>query len=145
MAERITGGLLSPEELIRETAGTDDGALVVFSGNVRRRDRGDDIAALDYDVHREMAEAAIRRIEEEITRRDGVLACRIVHRVGLVPAGESSVLVVVRGRHRAEAFDAARDGIDRVKREAPIWKEDVFRDGRRTPRPPERGTPLAAP
>lgn len=145
MAERITSGHLSPEELIRETAGADDGALVVFSGNVRRRDRGDDIAALDYDVHREIAEAAIRRIEEEITRRDGVLACRIVHRVGLVPAGESSVLVVVRGRHRAEAFDAAREGIDRVKREAPIWKEDVFQDGRRAPRPPERGTPLAAP
>lgn len=145
MAERITSGHLSPEELIRETAGTDDGALVVFSGNVRHRDRGDDIAALDYDVQREMAEATIRRIEAEIMQRDGVLACRIAHRVGLVPAGESSVLVVVRGRHRAEAFDAAREGIDRVKREAPIWKEDVFQDGRRTPRPPERGTPLAAP
>ena len=143
MAERITNDPLSAAGLIRETEGTDDGALVVFSGNVRGRDRGMQIAALAYDVHREMAEAAIRRIEDEIMERDGVLACRIIHRVGHVPAGESSVLVVVRGRHRAEAFEAARDGIDRVKKEAPIWKEDVFSDGRREPRGPELGTPLA--
>ncbi len=142
MTERITSDPLSVAELIRETEGTDDGALVVFSGNVRGRDRGMHIAALDYDVHRAMAEAAIRRIEDGITERDGVLACRIIHRVGYVPAGESSVLVVVRGRHRAEAFEAARDGIDRVKREAPIWKEDVHSDGRREPRGPELGTPL---
>ncbi len=142
MAERITSDPLSPAALIGETEGTDDGALVVFSGNVRGQDEGKRIAALDYDVHREMAEVAIRRIEDEITARDGVLACRIIHRVGYVPAGESSVLVVVRGRHRAEAFEAARDGIDRVKEEAPIWKEDVFADGRREPRSPECGTPL---
>ena len=142
MTERITSDPLSVAALIRETEGTDDGALVVFSGNVRGRDQGMQIAALDYDVHRAMAEAAIRRIEDEITERDGVLACRIIHRVGYVPAGESSVLVVVRGRHRAETFEAARDGIDRVKREAPIWKEDVYSDGRRQPRAPELGTPL---
>lgn len=140
--QRITDGPLSVEELIRETAGMDDGALVAFSGNVRAVDQGERIAALDYDVHREMAEMAIRRIEDELTEREGILACRIVHRVGFVPAGQSSVLVVVRARHRPEAFEAARDGIDRVKREVPIWKEDVYSDGTRRPRSSESGTPL---
>lgn len=139
---RIQEEPLSLDDLIRETAGVDAGALVIFSGNVRAVDGGVDIAALDYDVHHEMAETAIRRIEEDIVRREGVLACRIVHRVGPVAAGESSVYVVVRGRHRPEAFEAAREGIERVKREVPIWKEDVHLDGTRAPRPTDSGTPL---
>jgi molybdopterin synthase catalytic subunit len=108
----------------------DAGALAVFGGTVRAVDRDARIAALDYDVHLAMADRAIRRIERTCSsRRDGVLACRIVHRVGRVQAGEPSVYVVVRARHRPEAFEAARDGIDRVKAEAPIWKEDVHPDG----------------
>jgi molybdopterin synthase catalytic subunit len=89
-----------------------------------------------------MAETAIRRIEEDIVLREGVLACRIVHRVGPVAAGESSVYVVVRGRHRPEAFEAAREGIESEKGAVPIWKEDVHLDGTRAPRPTDSGTPL---
>jgi molybdopterin synthase catalytic subunit/molybdopterin converting factor small subunit len=139
---RIQEEPLSLDDLIRETAGVDAGALVIFSGNVRAFDGGVDIAALDYDVHHEMAEMAIRKIEKEIVNREGVLACRIVHRVGLVEAGESSVYVVVRGRHRPEAFEAAHEGIERVKREVPIWKEDVHTDETRSSRPTDLGTPL---
>jgi molybdopterin synthase catalytic subunit len=73
-----------------------------------------------------MAERTLRRIEGEICALEGVLSCRIVHRVGEVRAGEISVYVVVRARHRPEAFAAAREGIDRVKAEAEIWKEDVL-------------------
>ena len=140
--QRIQVGPLSLDDLLKETSGVDDGALVIFSGNVRAVDGDADIAALDYDVHEEMAEVAIRKIEEEIVQRAGVLSCRIVHRVGSVPAGESSVYVVVRGRHRPEAFDAAREGIERVKQEVPIWKEDMHVDGTRNPRPGDSGTPL---
>jgi molybdopterin synthase catalytic subunit len=129
---RITDGPLSLDALLAETSGVDAGALVVFAGTVRAVDGGTVIAALDYDVHREMAERAIRSIELEICERPRVLTCRIAHRVGQVPAGEPSVYVVVRARHRPEAFEAARVGIDRVKAEAPIWKEDVHPDGRRT-------------
>jgi molybdopterin synthase catalytic subunit len=139
---RVQSEPLSLDALLRETEGVDAGALAVFGGTVRAEDRGESIAALDYDVHLEMAERAIRRIEDEIRSRDGVLACRIVHRVGSVPAGEPSVYVVVRARHRPEAFEAARDGIDRVKAEAPIWKEDVHPDGTRSARASSEGTPL---
>ncbi len=142
MGNRIQEESLSLEALIRETGDVDDGALVIFSGNVRAVDRGVEVAALDYDVHHSMAEHAIRCIEDEIVQRDGVLSCRIVHRVGTVPAGESSVYVVVRGRHRPEAFEAAREGIERVKKEVPIWKEDVRADGSRHPRSSDTGTPL---
>lgn len=124
---------LSLDELLRETEGVDAGALVVFAGTVRAEDGGDRLSALDYDVHRTMAEKVVREIEEALEGREGILACRIVHRVGPVAAGEPSVYVVVRGRHRPETFEAAREGIDRVKREAPIWKEEVHLDGQRRP------------
>ena len=91
MGNRIQEEPLSLETLIRETEGVDDGALVVFSGNVRAIDGGVEVAALDYDVHRPMAEEAIRRIEDEILKLDGVLSCRIVHRIGYVPARVSRV------------------------------------------------------
>ena len=142
MSERVRDEPLSLDELLEETAGVDAGALAIFGGTIRAADDGRRISALDYDVHREMAEKAIRRIEGEIEAREGVLACRIVHRVGTVPAGEPSVYVVVRARHRPEAFAAARDGIDRVKAEAPIWKEEVHPDGGRRPFAPSEGTPL---
>jgi MoaE-MoaD fusion protein len=140
---RIQEGPLSLSELVEATDGVDDGALVVFSGNVRASEDGRPLSGLDYDVHRDMADAVIRGIEADLMQRDGVLACRIVHRVGFVPVGESSVYVVVRARHRPEGFEAARDGIDRVKREAPIWKEDVFLDGARAPHLGDDATPLA--
>ena len=142
MGNRIQEEPLSLETLIRETEGVDDGALVIFGGNVRAIDGGVEVAALDYDVYRPMAEEAIRRIEDEILKLDGVLSCRIVHRIGYVPAGQSSVYVVVRGRHRPEAFEAAREGIERVKKEVPIWKEDVHPDGSRRPRSSDSDTPL---
>jgi molybdopterin synthase catalytic subunit len=140
---RLQDGPLDLAAILRETEGVDDGALVVFAGNVRASDRGLELAGLDYDVHPEMAEATIRRIERDIEGRKGVLVCRIVHRVGYVPAGDASVYVVVRGRHRPEAFEAAREGIDRVKSEAPIWKEDVLKGGERRPRPVDAGVPLS--
>jgi molybdopterin synthase catalytic subunit/molybdopterin converting factor small subunit len=139
---RVQDGPLDLAAILRETEGVDDGALVVFAGNVRASDGGLSLAGLDYDVHLEMAEATIRRIERDIEEKEGVLRCRIVHRVGHVPAGEASVYVVVRGRHRPEAFEAAREGIDRVKSEAPIWKEDVLEGGERRPRPTDSGVPL---
>jgi len=133
MSHRITEGPLSLDALLAETAGVDAGALVVFAGTIRASDNGVEIEALDYDVHRAMAEDVIRKIEGDLQAREGVLACRIAHRIGPVPAGESSVYVVVRARHRLEAFEAARAGIDRVKNEAPIWKEEVRSDGSRAP------------
>jgi molybdopterin synthase catalytic subunit len=128
LLSRIQDSPLSLDALLEETAGVDSGALVVFGGSVRAHDRGVGIAALDYDVHSAMAESAMRRIEAELLAREGVLSCRIVHRVGRVPAGEVSVFVIVRARHRPEAFEAARDGIERVKAEVAIWKEDVPSD-----------------
>jgi molybdopterin synthase catalytic subunit len=135
MVSRITDDPISLDLLLRETDGVDSGALVVFAGTVRTSDAGRDVVALEYDVHRDMAEAAIRRIEKDLLSREGILACRVVHRVGSVGAGEPSVCVVVRARHRPEGFAIAREAIDRVKSEVPIWKLDVFADNTRSPSP----------
>lgn len=143
MDDRLTKEPLNLHALLEETAGVDAGALVVFGGIVRRHDGGTEVEALDYDAHQEIAQLRIRQIEEEIASREGVLACRIVHRWGMVPAGEASVYAVVRGRHRPEAFQAARDAIDEVKARVPLWKEDVHPDGSRAHHPPEEGTPLS--
>ncbi len=142
MSRRITRTPLDLNALLEETTGVDAGAVVVFGGTVRRHDGGEELAALEYDAHEAMAEKRIQQIEREIQEREGVLACRIVHRWGRVAAGEPSVWVVVRARHRPEAFHAARDAIDLVKSRAPIWKEDVTVEGDRRPHPLERGTPL---
>jgi molybdopterin synthase catalytic subunit len=130
---RIREGALSLDELLEDTRGAGSGALVVFGGTTRGSEEGEDVAALEYDVHLAMAERVLGKIEEEISGREGILACRIVHRIGSVPTGEPSVYVVVRGRHRPEAFEAAREGLDRVKREAPRWKTIVHADGSRIP------------
>jgi molybdopterin synthase catalytic subunit len=142
VSRRITRTPLDLNALLEETSGVDAGAVVMFGGTVRRHDGGEELAALEYDAHEAMAEERIQQIEREIREREGVLACRIVHRWGRVAAGEPSVWVVVRGRHRPEAFEAARDAIDMVKSRAPIWKEDVTVEGDRRPHPIERGTRL---
>ena len=128
--------------LLTETSGVDAGAVVVFMGDVRAQDAAGEIVALDYDAHPALAAKALARIEADALTRPGVLACRILHRTGLVPAGETSVIAVVRARHRAEAFDTARDAIERLKREVAIWKEDVLTDGSR--RTTDPGQPIEA-
>lgn len=142
MPDHLRSDPLSLDALLEETSGVDAGALVVFGGVVRAQDHGREVAALDYDAHMAMAEDVMARIEGELLEREGVLACRLLHRTGEVPAGDASVYAVVRARHRPEAFQAARDAIDRLKAEVPIWKEDISPDGSRTPRSAGEGTPL---
>lgn len=129
--------------LLAETAGVDAGAVVVFTGDVRAHEPDGTVAALDYDAHPTLAARALARIEADLREREGVLAARIVHRIGRVDAGETSVIAVVRARHRRQAFEACELAIERLKREVPIWKVDVRPDGTRTVSDP--GQPLASP
>jgi len=94
------------------------GAVVTFQGVTR------EVAQLDYEAYGEMALARLRTIAEEVLAATGACAIAIEHRVGRVPLGEPSVVVAASGPHREQAFAAAREGIDRVKAEAPIWKRE---------------------
>ena len=120
---RITEDSLSVDELSRLVTRPSAGAIVSFQGKTREVDR------LDYESYREMAEQRIEEILVECMERHGLEAAAAEHRVGSVPLGESSVIVAVSAAHRAEAFAGARDAIDRIKAEAPIWKREVETTG----------------
>ena len=95
------------------------GAVVTFSGVTR------DVERLEYEAYAEMAEASMRAIAEAALERHGLCAAAVEHRVGGVPLSEASVVVAVSAPHRGEAFAGAREIIDAVKANAPIWKREV--------------------
>ncbi|MFY9469856.1 MAG: molybdopterin converting factor subunit 1 [Solirubrobacterales bacterium] len=95
------------------------GAIVTFTGTTR------DVNLLQYEAYEEMAQIRIERIVVELMERYKLESVAIEHRVGEVPLNEPSVIVAVSARHRPAAFTAAREAIDRVKQEAPIWKLEV--------------------
>ena len=99
------------------------GAVVTFSGTTR------DVERLDYEAYAEMAQERIASILDECAERHGLQAAAAEHRTGAVPRGEASVVVAVSAAHRAEAFAGAREAIDRIKAEAPIWKREVRTGG----------------
>ena len=116
---RVTGEPLSLEALARMVVRPAAGAVVTFQGTTREVDE------LTYEAYREMAEERIAAIVSEAIERHGLEAAAAEHRVGPVPLGEASVAVAVSAAHRAEAFAGAREIIDRIKEEAPIWKKEV--------------------
>jgi MoaE-MoaD fusion protein len=105
------------------------GAVVTFAGVVRNAARGREVVALDYEAYAPAAERMLRRIGDEIRERWSVEDLAIVHRTGLLDVGETSVVIAVASAHRAEAFDACRYAIDRIKQIVPIWKKEHYQDG----------------
>ncbi|MBS1880571.1 MAG: molybdenum cofactor biosynthesis protein MoaE [Actinobacteria bacterium] len=116
---------LDPNALQRLVGHPGAGAIVCFQGVTR------EVARLDYEAYGEMAEARMRSILEECVERHELLAVAAEHRIGAVPLGEPAVVVAVSAGHRGEAFAGAREAIDRIKAEAPIWKREVEADGER--------------
>ncbi len=120
---RVTAEPLSLDALARAVGRPGAGAVVTFQGVTREVDR------LDYEAYREMAEERIAAILAECAERHGLEAIAAEHRIGAVPLGEASVIVAASAAHRGEAFAGAREAIDRIKAEAPIWKREVEADG----------------
>jgi len=107
----------------------EDGAAVVFEGVVRNQTRGRLTLYLDYEAYEEMAQRQMEGIAEQALKRFQVRDVTLVHRLGRLNIGETSVLIVVASPHRAAAFDACRWLIDTLKRTVPIWKKEYFEDG----------------
>jgi len=106
-----------------------DGAVVVFDGIVRDNSRGRQTLYLDYEAYEAMAVKQMAELGAEARRRFGVRQVTLVHRLGRLTVGETSVLIVVASAHRAQAFDACRWIIDTLKQTVPIWKRETFVDG----------------
>jgi molybdopterin converting factor subunit 1 len=120
---RISDGPLSLESLAGLVSRPEAGAIVTFQGTTR------DVSRLEYEAYREMAEERIAEILRECVEHHGLAAAAAEHRIGSVPLGESSVIVSVSAPHREEAFSGAREAIDRIKAESPIWKREVQSSG----------------
>ncbi len=116
---RVTGEPLDQAAITALVGDPGAGAVVTFQGTTR------DVEKLTYDAYAEMAEPRIAEILSECTQRHDLRAVAAEHRIGEVPLGEPSVVVAVSAAHRTEAFDGAREAIDRIKAEAPIWKKEV--------------------
>jgi molybdopterin synthase catalytic subunit len=106
-----------------------DGAIVVFDGIVRDNTRGRKTLFLDYEAYEEMALAEMRKLAAEALERFAIDRVGVVHRLGRLEIGESSIVIVVTSAHRGAAFDACRWLIDTLKRTVPVWKKEHFADG----------------
>jgi molybdopterin converting factor subunit 1 len=118
----------TPGVLARVKRG-EDGTAVVFEGVVRNQTRGRRTLYLDYEAYEGMALAQMESLAEQALKQFQVREVALVHRLGQLQIGETSVLVVVASAHRAAAFDACRWLIDTLKRTVPIWMKEYFEDG----------------
>ncbi len=120
---------IDAEQLVSSAKQGADGAVVVFDGIVRNNSRGRTTLYLDYEAYEEMAAKQMDELAREAVPRFGVRHVTLVHRLGRLGIGETSVLIVVTSAHRAQAFDACRWLIDTLKKTVPIWKRETFADG----------------
>ena len=116
-------------EIVAALKAPADGAVVVFDGIVRDNSAGRETLYLEYEAYESMALKKMREIGEQARGKFPIQRLAIVHRLGKLEIGETSVLIAVSSPHRDSAFDACRFVIDTLKRTVPIWKKEFFRDG----------------
>ena len=126
---QIVREVIRPKEIIENLKGPEDGALVVFDGFVRNNYKGRQTLYLEYEAYEPMAYAKMREIGVEVRAKFPIHRLAIVHRLGRLEIGETSVFIAVSSPHRAAAFDACRYAIDTLKRVVPIWKKEYFAGG----------------
>jgi len=125
----LTRAPIEREQLVAGVKAAPDGAVVVFEGIVRNHSGGRETLYLDYEAYEPMALAKMREIATEIRQRFPIDGVAIVHRLGRLQIGETSVLIAVSAAHRGAAFEACRAAIDELKRTVPIWKKEYLADG----------------
>jgi len=114
---------------IREVRAPEDGAIVTFDGFVRNQSHNRPTLYLDYEAYESMALAKMREITAQMHEKFAIHRVAIVHRLGRLEIGETSVFIAVSAPHRKAAFEACRHAIDTLKKTVPIWKKEFFADG----------------
>ncbi len=125
----LTGDPIDVAAVERSIAGPGRGAVLLFLGTVRDHHRGRAVSRLTYSAYRPMAEEVLGRICRQLEAAAEGLKVAIVHRLGEVPVGEASVVIAAASPHRAAAYQASREALERLKREVPIWKREHYADG----------------
>jgi MoaE-MoaD fusion protein len=120
---------IDTQRIISNLKRGDDGAVVMFEGTVRNQTRGRKTLYLDYEAYEPMALQEMDSLAAKALERFQVRDTVLVHRLGKLEIGETSVLIAVVSAHRAAAFEACRWLIDTLKRTVPIWKKEHFADG----------------
>jgi len=125
----ITRQPIDTSRILERLKGGQDGAALVFEGVVRKQTRGRKTLYLDYEAYEDMALQELEALAGEAIEKFQIRDVAIVHRLGRLQIGETSVLIAVASAHRAAAFEACRWLIDTLKRKVPIWKKEYFEDG----------------
>jgi len=126
---QLVRGPIDTAGLTRHLRAPEDGATVTFDGFVRNQSHNRPTVYLDYEAYESMALAKMREIGTQLHEKFAIHRVAIVHRLGRLEIGETSVFIAVSAPHRAAAFDACRFAIDTLKRTVPIWKKEYFEDG----------------
>jgi molybdopterin synthase catalytic subunit len=133
MSDRLTVRVqpdpLSVDDALAAVADPAAGGTCVFVGTVRDHSDAGAVSGLLYEAWDELAVRRLDEIGRDLVGRDEVLRVAIHHRTGELGIGEASVVVAVSAPHRAEAFEACREGIERLKHDVPIWKKEALVDG----------------
>jgi len=129
---RIIDGPLAAEQALSQVAAPEFGAVVTFYGNVRDNSRGKRVRFLEYDAYRPMAEKELAAVADEAEAR-WTVRCAILHRLGRVEIGQTSVVIAVASPHRVDAFEAGRWLMDAIKERVPIWKKEFYEVDHPTP------------
>jgi molybdopterin converting factor subunit 1 len=119
---------LSLAEVVEAVGGDAMGGVVTFTGTVRNESHGRKVLRLEYEAYRPMAERALARIGAEVGAAHGA-GLAVVHRVGVLAPGEAAVVIAAAAGHRAPAFRACQECLERLKQDVPIWKREVYEDG----------------
>ena len=126
---RLVGVPIKSDAILVAIKRPEDGAVIVFDGIVRNNSRGRRTLYLDYTAYEPMALRQMEHLAQQALASYAVRDVRIVHRLGRLQIGETSVYIVVASAHRAASFDACRWLIDTLKKTVPIWKREFFEDG----------------
>ena len=126
---RVTGEPLDLREAAALVADPGAGGTCIFSGTVRDHSPAGPVVGLRYEAWEDLALRRLADLAEDLHGRWPLRRVAILHRIGDLAVGEISVIVAVAAAHRAEAFEACREGIERLKDDVPVWKQEQLADG----------------
>jgi molybdopterin synthase catalytic subunit len=129
MQIELVQNVIDSHRLVEALKAGEDGAVAIFDGIVRNNTKGRQTLYLDYTAYDAMALDQMHKLAADAIARYAVRDVLMVHRLGRLEVGETSILIAVASAHRGAAFDACRWLIDTLKQQVPIWKKEVFVDG----------------